>query len=198
MKIFNSVGVLLCGGKSRRMGFDKAFLKIDDHWLLLQQAKALSEIFSQVVLVSNSIEKFQEMPLQHSYILLEDHYPETGPLGAIATAMEEVESEFFFVMACDMPFLDPQSVATLQQHIKDAQVVLYEHQGKQEPLLAFYHKSCLPVFQKQLDQKQLRIRAGFQDLNVQAVKIEENEAKKIFLNLNTPKDVEQFRNHLCD
>lgn len=66
-KIENVTAAILCGGKSRRMGFDKAFLMEDEQYLLLQTAGRLQSRFEQVVLVSNTKAKFAGRTILRSF-----------------------------------------------------------------------------------------------------------------------------------
>ena len=190
-KIKNVTAAILCGGKSRRMGFDKAFLMDDQQYLLLQIAKELQSLFEQVILVSNTKAKFDDRTDFKEYRILEDHYMEKGPMGGISTALEQVQTEYVFIMACDMPLPDMGLISRMYGKLEQEQVLVCSHQGKLEPLLAFYHKSCLPVFKKQMDKGELKPRSAFPALQVGMYCLSDMEINAT-VNLNTLEDVQKW------
>ncbi len=190
-KIENVTAAILCGGKSRRMGFDKAFLMDDEKYLLLQTVKKLQSLFEQVVLVSNTKAKFDGRTDFTELRILEDHYMEKGPMGGISTALGQVQTEYIFIMACDVPLPDIELIGRMYRKLEREQVLVCSHQGKLEPLLAFYHRSCLPVFKKQMEIGELKPRSAFPDLNVGLYCLSDTEMNAI-VNLNTPEDIQNW------
>lgn len=190
-KIKNVTAAVLCGGKSRRMGFDKAFLMDREQYLLPETLRRLGTLFEQAVLVSNTKAKFEDRTDFGSISVLEDLYKEKGPLGGISTALEQVGTEYIFVMACDMPLPDISLIGRMYRNLGGEQVLVCCHQGKLEPLLAFYHKSCLPVFQSQMEKAELKPRSAFPSLRVGLYDLSDDETGNI-VNLNTPEDVEKW------
>jgi len=192
-KIENVTAAILCGGKSRRMGFDKAFLMDDEQYLLLQTVGKLQSLFEQVVLVSNTKAKFEGRTDFTEFRILEDHYMEKGPMGGISTALEQAQTEYVFIMACDMPLPDIGLIVRMYRKLEEEeeQVLVCSHQGKLEPLLAFYHKSCLSVFKKQMEIGELKPRSAFPALNVRHYCLSDTEMNAI-ANLNTPEDVQNW------
>ena len=83
--IADCTAVLLCGGKSSRMGFDKALLKIQGQYVILQTAEKLMELFEEVILVTNDSQKFPTA--FRKCTIIQDMYLGKGPLGGIVTAM---------------------------------------------------------------------------------------------------------------
>ncbi|MGC4019673.1 MAG: molybdenum cofactor guanylyltransferase [Muricomes sp.] len=190
-KIKNVTAAVLCGGKSRRMGFDKAFLMGDEQYLLLQTVRELQTLFEQVVLVSNTKAKFEDRTDFKETPILEDLYIEKGPIGGISTALEQVQTEYIFAMACDMPLLDVSLIRRMYRMLDKAQVLICSYQGRLEPLFAFYHKSCLPVFKKQIEKGELKPRSAFSSLEVGMYYLSDEETQRI-VNLNTPEDVQKW------
>lgn len=192
-KILNATAVILCGGKSQRMGFDKAYIKYQNQWLILQNADILQKIFEQVVLVSNVQDKLSDIEALENFPVLTDYLQEKGPLGGIYTALIESETPYIFVMACDMPFISAGLIHKMHRELNENQVVLCVHEDKPEPLFAFYHKSCIPVFKKQLDEDNLKIRYSFNQLKVKMLVLSKEEARGAFANINTPKQLAEWK-----
>jgi len=191
--IQDAAAALLCGGRSSRMGFDKAFLRAGEESLLLANARKLKSVFGRVYLVADSKDKLLPLGDLSGYALLEDQCPGMGPMGGVTAVLARAEEPYVFVMACDMPSPDMELIHRLHESLRDAQVALFEHEGKLEPLFAFYHRSCLPVFQEQLRQGNTRLRREFDRLRVRRVPLDEAQAQTAFLNLNTPEEVELWR-----
>lgn len=190
-KIKNVTAAVLCGGKSRRMGFDKAFLMDKDQYLLPNTVRKLHILFEKTVLVSNTKAKFENWTDFRKIPVFEDLYTEKGPLGGISTALQQVQTEYIFVMACDMPLPDVSLIGRMYRKLGQEQVLVCSHQGRLEPLFAFYHKSCLPVFKKQIEKGDLKPRSAFSFLTVGMYCLSDGDTKNI-VNLNTPEDVQKW------
>ncbi len=196
MTITDCTAALLCGGKSRRMGFDKARLQDGrGGFLIAQNAEKLGEVFAATALVAAQGQNLAGLPGTPHCTLWRDCYPETGPLGGVCTALQLAKTPWVFVLACDMPQPDMTLARILYAEKDGAQVVLFRREGRLEPLFAFYHQSCLPVFQSQLAAGQLRLRGGFHKLRVRVLELPSPQQGQpgAFLNLNTPRDVAAWR-----
>ncbi|MEL7609190.1 MAG: molybdenum cofactor guanylyltransferase [Bacillota bacterium] len=191
--IKDAAAAILCGGKSCRMGFDKAFLMEGDAYLLQTNAQRLGSAFERVLLVSDTVEKFAPYGAFGATSAVADHYPGTGPLGGICTALEETDAPYIFVMACDMPRPDLDLIDLMRPHLGQAQVILFAHGDRLETLFAFYHRSCLPVFTERLRKGMLQPRSAFDQLNVLALPLSPERADAAFVNLNTREDLERWR-----
>ena len=174
------------------MGFDKAFLLEGETYLLRNNAQRLGSVFKRVLLVSDTVEKFAPHEAFGETLTVADHYPGTGPLGGICTALEETENPYVFVMACDMPNPDLELIEWMRPHLGQAQVIVFKHEDRFETLFAFYHRSCLPVFTENLREGKLQPRRAFDRLNVLSLQVSPERAKAAFMNLNTREDLERW------
>ena len=139
-------GVILVGGQSRRMGKDKAFLRLEGKPLLGRILEAFRESFGRVVLVGNREERFADYGLP----VLPDLYPGSA-LGGIYTALFYASTRYVFVSSCDIPFPNPELIRHLCSRRAGADAVVPRtHQGY-EPLFALYSKSCLGPIKELLD-----------------------------------------------
>lgn len=197
-KISNCTAAILCGGKSSRMGFDKALMTLGGESLLKRCYEGLEQLFEQVVLVSNSREKLTSGGEFLSQSIVVDHYQNKGPIGGICTVLEETAAPYIFVMACDMPKPNLNLILRMYREIQDAQIVLCEHSGGVEPLFAFYHRSCLPVFKQQIEENQLQIRRKFDQLKLKKFFLEDENLISGFVNLNTKKELEEWKSQKSD
>jgi len=183
--------IILAGGKSSRFGYDKAFAKIGDLTIVESLFFPLSLIFKKIIVVTNFPEKYRAFPVQ----IVTDKIRERGPLGGIYTGLLASESERNFVVACDMPLINPRLVSYLAA-IKEGQVVVPRIADKLEPLFAIYAKSCLPAIEKQLTAGKNKIQDFFAEVAVRYVAQEEitkfDPTLTSFLNINLQKDLKKI------
>lgn len=192
--ILNVTGVLLAGGKSRRMGTDKRFLHVGEKTLFDRTLNTLRKVFSEVLVV---IAQDSE-PLDAPVPVLRDVIPNCGSLGGLFTGLKQSKTPYVFVVACDMPFLEPQVIQALVQGRGDADVVMAKMHGLQ-PMHAVYSKRCLPVMEDMLKSGDLKIQHIIKSPSLQVRLLEEQDLKEIdpsgksFLNVNTPSDLDAAR-----
>lgn len=135
-------GLVLAGGKSRRMGKDKALLERDGQSQLSFSVHLLDE-FVDRVFVSTRAEQ-QDEAERRKFAQIVDRYKDLGPAAGILSAMDEFPNADWLVVACDLPNVDAQTILSLLAHrTSDKPFVAYKssHDGLPEPLCALYLKS---------------------------------------------------------
>lgn len=136
-------GVVLAGGKSSRMGRDKALIEVGGV-ILLQRALDLLRPATSTVMVIGDPTKYGA---SSAHVIADDE-PGQGPLGGLVTALRHARHDRLLVLGCDLPGLTGHFLRHLQeQMVADADAVVPEHDGVIEPLAAGYHKRCLPAFE---------------------------------------------------
>jgi molybdopterin-guanine dinucleotide biosynthesis protein A len=183
--------VILCGGKSSRMGFDKCKIKIKDKFLMEIIGGRLEEVFEDVILLSNDESKFRDM----KYRVVEDIIPNAGPMGAIYSALKHASSRYVFVTACDMPVININFIKYMMELVKDNNVegVVSYRAGYVEPLYAFYSKSMIDRFESHINNGSFKLLEVIKSSRMHY--IEENDVKRfsgnmnIFTNLNYKSDL---------
>lgn len=180
--------VILAGGKSSRMGSNKAFLKLKDKPFIEHQIELLRKIFNEIAISAN-------IPAEYNYLnlpIIKDIYPDKGPLGGIHAALVNSSSFYTFVLACDMPFVEIGLIKHLKSLIRGYDVVLPESKHGLEPLHAFYSKNCIAPIKRELDKNNLRIISFFPQVNVKVVNLDSltspDKFKNSIKNLNTAKE----------
>lgn len=183
-------GVILAGGKSRRMGGSpKALLPFEGRPLIQHILERLESVLPDCLVVTNSPElyAFLERPM------VADVFPDGGSLGGIYSGLRAAAGDAAFCVACDMPFLSPALVRYLTGRAGEADVVIPEAAGELQTLHAVYGKACLPAMERRLRAGRLRVVGFFDD--VQVLRVPEAEIARFaapalaFMNLNTPDDV---------
>ncbi len=187
-------GVVLAGGKSQRMGSDKATLKIGSSFLIEYPLKVLIRHFNRVMVVTNSrlLTPLRKI-LDPTIWIVEDIYPDHGALGGIYTALSYTKTPYIFVTACDMPFLNDELVTYMAQLINGYDVIIPKGTKGFETLHAIYKKTLLKLIRKNLMENKNKIKEMFSEIRILSIpdtiikKFEENE--KMFININTLKEL---------
>lgn len=186
-------GVILAGGKNIRMRKNKAFLELGGQRIIDRTAGLLQEIFSQVILVTNT-------PLEYTYLDLEivtDLIPKSGPLIGIYTGLFYSSYFLSFITACDMPFLNRKVIEYMITISKNYDVVIPHLKDGYHPLHALYSKRCMKFIEELIREDNLKIIDFFSKVKVREVTPDEisslDPTLNAFLNINTPDDLERVR-----
>lgn len=185
-KIKGVAGVILAGGKSSRMGRNKALLPYQGKPLIESIYRIMAELFDQVAVVTNNPEEYAFLPCSK----IPDIHVGMGSIAGIHAGLHWSPEERIFVVGCDMPFLDKELVRRLADLSVGARGVVPSTPGGLEPLHAIYSKRLLPLFDEALqsDRKCLIDLIAFMDAKV--IPAEEIAAIspgfRSFINLNTP------------
>jgi molybdopterin-guanine dinucleotide biosynthesis protein A len=205
MSLFPNVeAFLLIGGKSSRMGRDKALLELNGAPLIKRTADLLEPLVAKTTLVisasqpanpsnTNPYSTF-ELPM------LPDRWPNAGPLGGIATALPTAQTSWCLILACDMPFIGKDWLIFLLGQIAPSEsdgaqqinAIVPETTRGLEPLCAIYRSGCAQLLARELDAGVRKVTDALATLNLK--RITENEWRKfspdgnLFGNLNTWRD----------
>lgn len=188
-------GILLAGGKSRRMGEDKRFLIVGGQRLYERSLAMLRSIFQEVRIVIAQ----DSPPLSADVPVSRDLVPNCGTLGGIYTGLKEAGTAHIFVVACDMPFLNSEVIRYLVSLKSMADAVIVRLSQGVQPTHAVYSRQCLPVFEEMVHTGRLKVQdcIGHPSLKVRLVEYEElreiDPNGHSFLNVNTPADLETVR-----
>jgi molybdenum cofactor guanylyltransferase len=192
-------GILLAGGKSRRMGEDKRHLIVGEQTLLERGLAVLRSIFPKVLVVIAQ----DSDPLGVDAKVVRDLVPDCGSLGGLYTGLMQATTPSIFVVACDMPFLDQTVIAQFTSRRTDADIVMAKLADQVHPMHALYGKRCLPVVEQMIQARQLKIQemASQSSLRVQYVTEADlltiDPSGRSFYNVNTLADLEAARSLLA-
>ena len=183
-------GVVLAGGRSRRMGgTPKALLPFGGRPLIQHIVETLGSVLSDCLVVTNTPELYAFLGCP----LVGDVFPDGGSLGGIYSGLAAVPGDAALCVACDMPFLSPGLLAYLVGRSDEADVVIPDAGGELQPLHAVYGKACLPAMERRLRAGRLKVTGFFEDVRVLTVPAEVIAAyadpARAFMNLNTPEDL---------
>lgn len=180
-------GVILVGGKSRRMGKDKAFLEVAGKPLFEIVKELFQANFERLLLVGDRAERFARYGLP----VEPDIYPGSS-LGGLYTGLYHAETEHVFVSSCDLPFPNAEVLRYLCSLKEGFDAVVPTTSYGYEPLFALYAKSCLPPIKAQLESGEFCAFAYYPQVRIRYVTSRElapfDRDGRAFLNLNTPQE----------
>ncbi|MFH1087928.1 MAG: molybdenum cofactor guanylyltransferase, partial [Chloroflexota bacterium] len=163
-------GIVLCGGKGRRLKQDKALLQIGGQSLVERVVRRLSVVCSPIlVVVADRDQQARLSALLPDTKVLADLRPGKGALGGVYTGLSVASTKWGMVLACDMPFVSSDLLEYMisQRHSYDA--IAPRARGLPEPLHALYSRSCLPTMEGLLDQDRLQVQRLFDSVNTRYV-----------------------------
>jgi molybdenum cofactor guanylyltransferase len=185
-------GVILSGGKSARMGTNKAFLEIEGERLIDRITSMFHDMFREVILVTNSPLDY----LDQDCIIASDIFKNKGALGGIYTGLFYASYDHAFVSACDMPFLNRSFMEYMIKCADRYDIVVPEPPDGLQPLHAIYSKRCLSHIKKLMDMGALKITGFYKGLKTMVIHQEDinrfDPGGKMFINVNTRKDLERL------
>lgn len=188
--IYNdTTGVLLAGGASKRMGYDKALIKLTGGALYTRCLDLLRLYFRTVIIAGNrpdlSCQSIRAIP---------DLYPGSA-LGGLYTALRSAQTDWIFVAPCDMPYPDSRILELLIENRNGFDAVVPRTPEGYEPVFALYHKKCLPVMAAMLKRGEYRIYDFYQKIKIYYLYWHQmpDGWERSLLNLNTPEQLEQLR-----
>ena len=187
--------IILAGGQSRRMGQDKALLRLTPGGpTLIERVIAAARPLGPILLVTNTPDRYAWLGLP----LVADPQPGQGPLGGLAGGLAASPAPYNLVLACDLPDLQPTVLDLLAAapRLYDVLVPRWtttEGTLQIEPLHAVYSRACLPVIQAALALGQRAVHSFYPQVRVQY--LAESALRQMdptcrsFRNLNTPADL---------
>lgn len=200
----NTEAYILIGGRSSRLGSDKAFAKVGGIRLAehaLQIVKDGLEPLKTTFVAGNAAQfAIEAITLDVPFIF--DLVPDRGPLGGLHAALSYAETPWIFLLACDMPLLTPEFVKLLASHVSDdfAAVVPEQADGRLQPLCAFYRAAeALKLVDEIIHRPSVSppMHEIVKELNPEIVKFDQYShlpnAEEFFLNINTPHDLDRAR-----
>ena len=189
-------GVILAGGKSSRMGQNKALMPLGGQRLIDRVVGVMRQVCAELLLVTNAPEIYAELSLP----MVGDVMPGKGSLGGIYSALYHAETPYCLTVACDMPFLRPDMLRYLIDQIGAADVVIPEVEGEMQPMHAVYGQACKAPIAQRLQADRLRIIGFLPDVQVRVVTADElrpfDPDLMAFQNLNTPEEFASAVRHL--
>jgi molybdenum cofactor guanylyltransferase len=187
-------GVVLCGGKSTRMGTSKALLPFGSETMLQRVVRLLSEVVSPIVVVAAIDQDLPHLPL--GVIVTRDENEGRGPLEGLRSGLKALPTtvDAAYVTSCDVPLLETGFVRQMIDLANDYDIAVMEIDGFTHPLSAVYRRAILPSVEDLLANNRLRPVFLFDAAKTRRVKPDEMTSDpdlRTLRNLNTREDYER-------
>lgn len=182
-------GAILAGGRSSRMGRNKALLEYQGERLADRAVRRFRSVFDEVLLVANDASAYRDAGVP----VVADLVSGMGPLGGLHAALRFATHDRVFLAACDMPFAEPAMAPFLDELAPDADVVVPVFRGTFETMHALYGRGALPAIEAALRAARPKMIGFYDQVEVRPVTESElgerfGDLALAFWNLNTPED----------
>jgi molybdopterin-guanine dinucleotide biosynthesis protein A len=193
----NRGAIILCGGKSSRMGRDKATLPFGPEPMLQRVVRLLSEVVprSRMVVVAAEGQTLPELP--DEITVVRDRRPERGPLEGLAAGLraQAGRSDAVYATACDVPLLVPAFVERMFELLNGHEIAVPRGAEFHHPLAAVYRIGVSSLADRLLAADRLRLRYLFDESDTREVPVDElrkvDSELATLENLNFPEDYER-------
>lgn len=184
-------GIILCGGQSKRMGANKALLKLGELTLIEHVIHIMKPICGEIILsVNNSDLDF--LP----YRKIKDKIEGIGPIAGFHASLMESNSEENLVISCDTPFITSQFLNVLILNSKGFDIVLPVYNQRIQTMTGFFRKSVISVIQSQMEKGNFVPVNIFENSNINLLQIQNEillNADQLFFNINSQEDYEKAK-----
>jgi molybdopterin-guanine dinucleotide biosynthesis protein A len=181
-------GAILAGGKSRRMGRDKATLRMGDRVLIRHTYDVAKRVFSKILVVSSVHREIEGVEAR----MVRDFLPVSGSVTGIVSALLNAETPYVFVLGCDMPFLTEDGIRYLIDQVHGEDVIVPKTEAGFEPMHAIYGRSCISPMLTAIERGYMKVTDVFNSLTVRLVSPHPlflNKGIPVFTNINTEEDL---------
>jgi molybdopterin-guanine dinucleotide biosynthesis protein A len=185
-------GIVLAGGRSRRMGLDKALLPFGPETMLQRVVRRLGEAVGPIVVVAAVGQSLPELPAQVR--IVRDRTGDRGPLEGLAAGLSALDEsvEAAYTTACDVPLVEPDFVSRMIALADGFDAAAVCEEGRFHPLSAVYRRELAPRIETLLAENRLRPLFLLQSVRTRTVSVEElidvDPQLHSLANLNRPED----------
>ncbi len=193
--------IILCGGRSKRMGKDKGSMILNGKPMILHVLDTISNIADEIILVlrdEDQVKRYKEL-LEDKYSSLKfvtDKTKDKGPLIGLFTGLSAIRSDYAQILPCDSPFISRIFVLNMFKAAEygefEALVPQWED-GHIEPLHSIYKKTVLNTINNLIKEQQMDVKSLIMNINARYMDIKKlDSTAKSFQNINTFKDFQKY------
>jgi len=186
-------GIILAGGKSSRMGKNKALSDFKGKPLIYYAIETLKPLCSTLIISANQKEKYAAFGLP----VISDEIKNIGPMGGILTCLKRSKTQHNLIISCDTPFVSSALFRYLLNEVENDQVVVPSHETFLiEPLNAYYNTNLIGAMEQSVRNGNYKLMDFFKKVRFKSVEIDEKlpfYKEHLFLNINTLKDMDQAK-----
>lgn len=186
--------IILSGGKSSRMGTNKALLKINEKTNIERIMNQLRD-FQEIILVTNEPKEYEFLNVKMTM----DQYPGKGPLAGLHAGLLASACEANLLVACDMPFITSDLAHLLIEKIGEDDAVIPVINGKQQPLFSVFKQNVIKKIEDCIENDRLRMKQLLEGIHVHYMSDDDfiqyrlDELERIFFNMNNPIEYEDAK-----
>ena len=185
----NVTGIILAGGKSRRMGSDKGLMIINGKPMIQYIIDQLESLGIPLLIVSNN-PKYETFGIP----VFEDSIKSKGPMAGIYTGLLHSSTEKNVVLSCDVPKISATLIQKLLYADDKSDVCILKHKNTLHPLIGMYKRSLLKDVKTSLNKDQLKMKQFCIDMNCSVLDIVDDQFDaELILNINTKEELNQLK-----
>ena len=177
--------IILAGGKSSRIGQNKALLDLSGKKIIEIIYERISQSCNEIMIISNTPEDYQFMGLK----IYKDIFPGLGPLAGIHSGLFNSNTDKNFIISCDLPLISIEAVEFISKYSSNRPAVIYKKGDQLQFLCGNYTKNCLPILEDLLKTNSLRVQNFIKKIDAEILDAE-RFPQEIFFNLNRAEDYE--------
>jgi molybdopterin-guanine dinucleotide biosynthesis protein A len=199
-KIASTVGAVLAGGASRRLGSDKALVEVEGRTLIERASEVLDVVFTETLVIAPARAAYAALDV----VVTPDLRPALGPLGGLHTALVRAAGRSVFLLACDMPrvttdvvrwLIDGDSTAEARRSASEPWVRVPRDAAGLQPLCGLYSGACLAPVEDALEAGRRSARGLLDRLRAEILEVDPDASwyrPDLFASVNTPTDVQRL------
>ncbi|MBB6445516.1 NTP transferase domain-containing protein [Bacillus benzoevorans] len=179
-----TTGIILAGGKSSRMGTNKALLDLNGRKVIEGIVEKLGDITDEVLLVTNTYADYEFLQVP----MIGDHWREMGPLAGVEAGLTASKTEYNLIVACDMPFISVELGRYLLACLDESQAAVPQIDETSHPLFAAYRREVLAEVRKSLEKRELGMWRFLKKVEAKII------TKDVLASLGLPNEEQYFFN----
>lgn len=188
-------GIILAGGKSSRMGFDKGLADVNGNKMIELVYAALLQVTDDVMIIANTnAYDYLQLPVY------KDIFEDKGPIAGIYTGLSHSTTQKNLIVACDMPFVNHKLLQRMLEYGNNYEIVVPSVNGQMEPLCGFYKKEIAEQLKEIIEMNILSVHKAIEFFDYHTMAVNDTEAMENnpFANLNRPEDLQNYRMKLME
>lgn len=193
--LYKYTAFILCGGKSKRFGTDKALVELKGKKIVEIIAGELEKVFNKTILVTPNPEKYAFLNLE----CINDVFVNCGPLAGIHTALKHSVTEKNFIISCDMPLMKSEVIKYIAEYKSDKNIIIPKAADKNQYLCGVYGNTVLPEAEKLLEETidMEKCASPYDLINITGYELIDFDTlglfdTKCFFNLNTKEELDSL------
>ena len=197
MRKLKASSIILAGGKSQRLGYDKILETVGSRSLVEKVVNSVATLSDDIIIVTASERTMPELNHYPNLKVVYDMYPGKGPLNGIYTGLHASSNRCSIVVAADMPFLNTSLLRYMVEQIDGFDMVTPRVGDRVEPLHSVYTRDCMDTIMQMFEQNILGVHKLHTRVKTRYIGVEEitryDPEKLSFFNINTENDLLKAR-----